>query len=56
MGDPEQALIEANKNPTAGSYRLRLAKIHFTLGNEAQSQAIIKELRDGFAQQNPGPM
>jgi len=56
MGDPEQSLIETNKNSTAGSYRLRMAKIHFTLGNKAQSQAIIEELLDDFAQQYPGPM
>ena len=55
-GDPERALIEAEKSSyerTSVNYK---AKIHFTLGNEAQSQRFIREYLASFAEQNPGPM
>ncbi len=42
-GDPKRALAELEKNPSF-SDPVQKARIYFTLGDEAQSQAIIKEL------------
>ncbi len=53
-GDPERALTELEKNPSLFSAAFK-ARLHFTLGNEAQSQALIKELL-ATAHQNPGRM
>ena len=53
-GDPERALIELEKNPSPFD-RIQRARIYFTLGDEAQSQALIKELL-GEADKFPGAM
>jgi adenylate cyclase len=54
-GDPERALIELEKNPGFFNAAFK-ARLHFTLGNEAQSQAFIKELLADSPHQNPGRM
>jgi len=54
-GDPHRALTELEKNPHP-SNAVYEARIHFTLGNEAQSQAIIKELLESSADRFPGAM
>lgn len=54
-GDPKRALTELERQP--GPWRtVYKARIHFTLGNEAQSQALIKELLASSAHQYPLPM
>jgi len=55
-GDPERALIETNKEPSSLYYHVRLAKVHYTLGNEAQSQASIEKLLASSARTIPGPI
>ncbi len=52
-GDPERALTELEKNPSLFSASFN-ARLHFTLGNEAQSQAFIKELLADSPHQNSG--
>jgi len=54
-GDPKRALTELEKNPHPAN-DVHKARIHFTLGNEAQSQALIKELLASLAHQYPGSM
>ena len=55
-GDPERALVEIEKVPTSLYYDVYLARIYYTLGNEAKSQAIIKELLATSANKIPGPI
>jgi adenylate cyclase len=54
-GDPKRALTELEKNSHPAD-AVQKARIHFTLGNEAQSQAFIKELLADSPHQNPGRM
>ncbi len=54
-GDPERALNEVEKNPSFFSAATK-ARLYFTLGNEAQSQAFINELLADSPHQNPGRM
>jgi len=53
-GDPERALIETEKNRDSQHYTVTMARIHFTLGNEAQSQAFISESIATYANELPG--
>ena len=53
-GDPERALIELEKNPSPFD-RIQRARTYFTLGDEDQSQALIKELL-AEADKFPGAM
>jgi TolB-like protein/DNA-binding winged helix-turn-helix (wHTH) protein/Tfp pilus assembly protein PilF len=55
-GDPERALIETEKNRDSKYYTVTMARIHFTLGNEAQSQAFIRESIATYANELPGPI
>jgi len=55
-GDPERALIEAEKSSNEIFIISRKAKIHFTLGNEEQSQHFTREFLARFSKQLPGPM
>ena len=54
-GDPKRALTELERNSHPFN-AIHKARIHFTLGNESQSQALIKELLASYAIQNPGAM
>ncbi len=54
-GDPERALAEVEENPKFFNAAFK-ARLHFTLGNEAQSQAFIKELLADSPHENPGRM
>jgi TolB-like protein/DNA-binding winged helix-turn-helix (wHTH) protein/Tfp pilus assembly protein PilF len=55
-GDPERALIETEKNRESKHYMVTMARIHFTLGNEALSQAFIKESIATYGHEFPGPI
>jgi len=55
-GDPETALVEVDKNPSAPSYEHLRARILSTLGNEVEAQAIIDKLLETTALEYPASM
>lgn len=52
-GDPETALIEVEKNSSARIYEFLKVSILSALGNEAEAQAIINQLLETSALENP---
>lgn len=55
-GDPETALLEIEKNPSAPVYLFHKVSILTALGNEAEAQAIIDKLLQKTALEFPGYM
>jgi len=52
-GDPEKAMTEIDKNPSAPSYEFLKANILSELGKEAEAQALIDELLKTSADKRP---